>query len=368
MTLNPAKLAQFLRRHGVTERLRLTIETCLGPPGDMPRAADNTIAGPDTKKISVEQVLKWSVLVFGLLYGIGLFAVRRSSAAWSVDDFEIVKVEYVLTGVLYLVVVLLPAAVVGLPLLAVRFRTDRSRLRRFFMLVTLSGIASLFASCLLVTVVDCSNLPCFSGSQGKPVSAVSMLLRPWRIYYPCEYGWVMLLPMVLLYFTAAVTWLRWRRMAPLVVRRARVACNGTIVAMAGFWMLIQFSELQYPYLQIAYGGGGRARCNLVLKDDAVKALNLLHLPKTQDGVLREVLVVGETDKHVYFLVDPEVRFVIPMLYNPHSVIRRSLYRVDVYRLPQADVVVKVRSAEAVKLEESTAVQGSPQDKGQKGKK
>jgi hypothetical protein len=111
--------------------------------------------GADDNRFPVNQLLKGSVLIAALLYGIGMFTVRAYLGMHVADDIvDFVNLEYILTGLLYLILVSLPPLTIGLPFFVVNRLMLAFCAARFFLAVCLLFVSFFSATYVLILVID----------------------------------------------------------------------------------------------------------------------------------------------------------------------------------------------------------------------
>jgi hypothetical protein len=176
------------------------------------------------------------------------------------------------------------------------------------------------------------TFPPISELSGRYGSGIRHFLYHWRIYYPLPHVWMIAFSNIILYISILGAYLkRYSSARWLFLFLAGFACFGTLLC---------FALLQYPFLAPACGGGGRAKSELVLKDETIAALSMAHQkPSLAGNVVKDILVLSETRDFIYFVSASDFTF-IP---TRRDIDEGTYQRRTVYRIRQKDVVAKLNS-------------------------
>jgi hypothetical protein len=232
----------------------------------------------------------------GVLYGLGFTVINLMLASFGVSDFSSFDVKFVLTGILFVGFVVLPFAPFLLAIWLARVLRQRLRAAARVALIFVIVAAALSAAGAFIEyVID-------AGSYGQEPPPWLYQFAGWRLYAMDNQGRVSMRAILLLAATAcAIVPFVGARSAALRERPGVAAIAATIVGLT-FWMLLtDFAFEKVRHLRAGYGGAAYGRRSFVLAKPQRAALQTLHVPMNEAGVLEGAAVLYENHDNLILL-------------------------------------------------------------------
>jgi hypothetical protein len=228
------------------------------------------------------------VLVAGLAYGAGLLIVNLFLSSHGVLGGGLLRSDYVVVGLLWLVITLVPVAMFDAAGYYWRFVRENLKERRYAVVAILAAFLT-----LLIVAIPTAALVLLSGGTMIPTD---------ESFY------------VALIVTGAMSgaaWLLWRDLTNAAkVKRLADLLFGRLYPIAlslliFFGAVVLYARYVYPGLDAAFGGARRRPVFIVLAPDTPTAV-LRSLPRSRrlPGLAGPVVVLLETDQHILLLARP----------------------------------------------------------------
>jgi len=227
----------------------------------------------DELNLLVEFLWKITVLFIGLAYAAGLIMVNLHLSQYGIFDVGLARVEYVLAGGLYLILMAYGVSLLYSAIALWRAGFEYCRDGKIF-----AGFVILALSLVLVPAAR------------MPFDALSDHAHP-----STSRAWIAATVIVL---GPLPFWLLWKVVAILVKIKAKIGDERVVVPLYA-WILPVFilpasitfyAYLVYPYVLPIYGGGRATRVRLILASDATAIIaEAIPAGKTPNGLIYEMI-------------------------------------------------------------------------------